>query len=446
MKRRWIQAACMSACLLLIWASPVRSEDQGPGSLDLASALEMARENNEDLAILAEHVKQSKALSIQVLSGMLPWITATASVGFTEEVVFGSGDEARVVIPGTDWGWGGSVTLTLVDPSVYPALVSSTKNVKASKSIFEQGVEDTLYYTAQAYVTAVFAEAAVKVRQRELETRQQNLDEVRARLEADEALLLDVSRAELQVLESQQALEAARVDAVLAMDSLCLLMGQEPGTPYSLAPMDGSVLDVPTAPPTEAELSAQLEKAQEQRDDLDALDLTVQAYKAQKLSSWFGLLPTLSFSATYDQGPESFRSPDGINWMVTFNMTWVLLDGGYTAGKIKQSSSQMLEAELSYKKTQKEVDSQVRTAWLLFDLAITNRDTAIKKLQVAEKSWEMAHEKYQAGLLSSLEVEASMDDLAEAEMQLLGHEMNLQLAWMEYLRASGQFTEVFGLT
>ncbi len=436
--------ALVAAGLCAVFATSAAGQET-PGSLTLEQALAMAREGNQDLGILAEHLEKSEAVRVQVLSGMLPWITASASVGFAQEVTMSTSGGTNVIVPGTDWGFGGKVSLALLHPSLYPALVASGKSVKASSMLLDHGTEQVLYATAQSYVTAAFADAAVVVRTLQLETREKRLEEVEARLEADDALLLDVSRAELQLLQSKKALETARVDAMLAMDALCLIMGQKPGTSYKLAPLQGTAAAAPEVPPTEVEMQAQLEEASGNRSDLDALELAVEAAKAQKLSSWFGLLPALSVSASYDKGPESFRAPDGVSWTVSFNMTWVLLDGGYTAGKILEQSSETEEALLSFEKAGNTVESEVRAAWLLFGLAITNRDTAIKELEVSGKVVEMAEEKYKAGLASGLEVDDALDELAVAEMGLLGQEMNLQLAWMEYLRASGQFEEVFGI-
>jgi outer membrane protein TolC len=429
------------ACALALASPPASGADEdAPAPLTLSEALAMAEEQNEQIAILAERVEQAKAVRLKVLSGLLPWLTASASYGFTEEVTFGAGEETRVVVPGESWSWGGSASLTFVNPSVYPSVVASSKNVSAQEQLLEHGQEQILYSTAQAYVTAVFAQTAVEVRQAELSTREQNLEEVRARLQADEALLLDLSRAELLVLESRKALETARVDAVLAMDALCVLLGQDPGTRYALSPLE---VGPPAGP--EGLDGPEVEAALEQRSDLEALDLSLAAARAESLSAWFALIPTLSLSASYEQGPESFRSPDGDTWMVTFNLSWTLFDGGYTAGQILESTSQAAETLLELEQADKQVKAEVREAWLRFELAITNRDTAVKAYEVADETWKMVDEKYGAGLATGLEVQAALDDLAGAEMALLGEEMNLQLAWMEYLRASGQFAEVFDL-
>jgi outer membrane protein TolC len=439
---RRTRAASLAAALCLV--AVARDAGAGEATLTLAEALERASDANEDVAILAEHVTQAKTVRLQVLSGLLPWLTASANLGFTDEVVMETGGgESRVIVPGTDWGWGGSLSLKLVDLGLIPTAIAASKGVKAQKALLEHGTSEILFATAQAFVTALFARTAVSVREREVETRQGRLEEVEARKQADQALELDLKRAELQVLEARQALEASRVDAVLALDALCLLMGEEPGTSYVLAPLDAGVVPAPEQVPQEAEMLDELEEALEHRADLEALALELSAAGATRTASWLDLLPTLSFSASYDQGPESFRSPEGYTWYVSFNMSWTIFDGAYTAAKIKESHSKASEALLELGKSEKSIKSEVRSAWLKFNLGITNRDTAFKQLEVASKAYEMAEERYRAGLATGLEVDDALDGLAEAEIGLLGQEMNLQLAWLDYLRSSGQFDTFF---
>jgi outer membrane protein TolC len=413
-------------------------------ALTFEQALAMAGSANEDVAMLKEHVKQARGIRLQVLSGLLPWLSASASIGFTEEVSLEmGGGESRVVVPGEDWGWGGMVSLQLVNLAIVPSVYAADKGVDAAEALEAHGTEGVLFATAQSYVTALFADAAVTVRERELETRHKRLEEVEARMQAEQALALDLKRAELQVLEAQQALESARVDAILAMDALCLLVGEEPGTVFELAPLETSTAAAPQGAPSEAEVAGEIEEALDDRADLEAQQLALKSAKAEKVAGWFSLLPTLSISASYDQGPESFRAPEGSTWMVAFSMTWSIFDGGYTAGKIMENTSKTSEALLELAQSEKEIKGEVRSTWLLFRLGLANRDTAVKQLEVAADAYEMAEERYRAGVATGLEVDDALDALALAEMGLLGQEMNLQLAWLAYLRASGQFSDIF---
>jgi outer membrane protein TolC len=432
------------ALLVLALAPPARASGK---ALTFEQALEMAGSANEDVAMLGEHVKQARAIRLQVLSGLLPWLSASASIGFTEEVSLEmGGGESRVVVPGEDWGWGGVVSLQLVNLALVPSVYAADKGVDAAEALEAHGTEGVLFATAQSYVTALFADAAVAVRERELETRNKRLEEVEARMQAEQALALDLKRAELQVLEAQQVLESARVDAILAMDALCLLLGEEPGTVFTLAPLETSVAAAPQGAPSEAEVAGEIDQALEERADLEAQQLALKSAKAEKVAGWFSLLPTLSVSASYDQGPESFRAPEGSTWMVSFNMTWSIFDGGYTAGKIMENTSKSSEALLELAQFEKEIKGEVRSTWLLFRLGLANRDTAAKQLEVAADAYEMAEERYRAGVATGLEVDDALDALALAEMGLLGQEMNLQLAWLAYLRASGQFSDIFEVT
>jgi outer membrane protein TolC len=434
-----LRAAAALAVAAVLASGPTLAS----GTLTLEQAIESAVENNEDVQILEEHVVKARAVRLQVLSGLLPWLGATASYGFTEEVALDmGGGESRVVVPGKDWGWGVSASLKLLNLGLIPSVSAAGKGVEAADALLEYGRDEVAYATAQAYVTVLFARAAVEVKERLLETRAKRREEVEELLGADEALVLDLKRAELQELQAQQSLEAARVDVDLALDALCLIMGEKPGGEYDLAPLEQSVT-LPATAPDEQQMLVDIDEALEERDDLEAKALALSSAKSSKVSGWLDLLPTLSFSATYDQGPKSFRAPNGFTWYVSFNMSWTLFDGGYTAGKIKEASATAAEALLDVTKAGKEVESEVRSAWLLFKLGLTNRETAAKQLEVASAGYEMAEERYKAGLATGLEVEDALDALAEAEMGLLGQEMSLELAWLGYLRASGQFGEFF---
>ena len=417
----------------------------GGGQITIIEAMERALEGNEDVGILGEKVKQASAVRVQVLSGLLPWVNASGHYGFEKEVkiVLGSSGETTTIQPATTWGYGGQISMAILDASLFPALAAAGKTKKATELLLVSGKESVLVATAQAYVTLLFAGEAVALREAELETREAHRDEVAARLQADEALALDLKRAELDVLDARAALASARVDRALALDALCALMGDDPATPWEPVDLAATFPPPPPAPLTETDLASGMESGLSGSPAIEAQDLFKSASKLHAVSGGLSFLPSISLGASWDKGPSSFRSPDGTSWAVTFNLSWTLFDGGLTVGKVMEGVSQAAEAVLETEKTTKAQKALVHAAWLRFNLALENRDTAAERLDVARETRSMAEERYAAGLATGLEVEDALDACASAAMGLAGEEMNLTLAWLDYLVASGQFTSFF---
>jgi outer membrane protein TolC len=441
-RRAAVQVIAAVALLMPLPAAAADGEPGGP--INIVEAMERARDRNEDVAILAEHVKQAGAVRVEILSGMLPLLTASASYGFNKEVKKEiGGGESMLIQPGESWSLGGQASIGLLDPSLFPSLAAAGKTKKASEALLEAGEEEVLHATAQAYVTALFAEEAVLVRERELVTRKAHRDRVEALLAADEALALDLKRAELDVLSAESALASARVDVSLAMDALSALMGDDPGTPWQLAPLSASLPPPPVAPLSPDEMADGTKAGIAGSPGLAAQELLQASTKLHAVSGGLSILPKLSLVAAYDKMPSSFRSPDGYTWSVTFNLSWTLFDGGLTAASVKEGLSKATEAMLEKEKAEKALKAGVHSAWLKFNLALQNRDTAAERLDVAVQAKEMAEERYAAGLATGLEVDDALDALAASDLGLVGEEMNVTLAWLEYLRSSGQFMEFF---
>ncbi len=416
---------------------PAAGEPKG-GDISIVEAMQRALDHNEDIGILAEHVKQASAVRVQVLSGLLPWIQASGHYGFEKEV----STEIGVIQPATAWGYGGQISMGLLDPSLFPALAAAGKTKKATGLLLESGKESILVATAQAYVTLLFAREAVSLREAELATREAHRDDVAARLEADEALALDLKRAELDVLDARSALASARVDQAPALDAPCAPLGDDPRTPWSAVSLATTFPPPPDSPLTDSDLASGTESGLDS-PALAAQDLMLQSSKLHSISGGLSFLPSVAIVASYDKGPKSFRSPDGSSWAVTFNLSWTLFDGGKTVGKVMEGVSKASEALLETSKMETSQKAAVHASWLRFNLALENRDTAAQRVDLALASRQMAEERYAAGLATGLEVEDALDAYAAASMGLAGEEMNLTLAWLDYLVASGQFMEFF---
>ena len=250
------------------------------------------------------------------------------------------------------------------------------------------------------------------------------LDNARTRFAAGAVTKVDVDRAELALVRSQQAeREAAlgREQSYRALSTLIQAQGDfrvQPPPP-------------PAGPPPVGDLNAVLHL----RPEFRALEASVQSSAAQSRAYAWRWSPGLSaFGNARVFNYQNFARQQHA-WAVGMQLDWVIFDGGARNAQKALAAAQAAEAQA--------LSDSIRD-----DLANGKSALATKTQarQAAERSVELAREtidlvrtQYEAGSVTQVDLLSAQDNLVAAEEALAQAHFDVALADLTLRRAAGTF-------
>lgn len=425
-----------SCCLVFLLAAPGlagQSHPAPPVTLSLDQALARGLLANPLLGRQRAEVTAAQALKKGTLSQILPRLTATGGlIRNSKEVSFGSGEDARTVLPENDW----NARLVLQQP-VFAGLREQRAYQQSKEAVrsAEQGLraaEDRLLLgVARDYLQVVQGDLLVGVERQAEELARRRLAQARDLLEAGEVTRVDVLRAEADVAAAERAVALAERDRGVAAGQLRVdlalegeLVVQEP------------TLDVPE-PPGEAEL---LERAERARGDLQqaAIGVHVAQLEVSKQKGFW--LPVITADAGWVWQATSFPSDRYGFAALRFNVP--LWQSGEVQSRVALARERLRQAELALEDARLRVREDVRRAQL--DAATARRYLKLAQDQLAasQAEYDQVFELYRSQEATSLDAQSSETSLNEARRAVVNGRLASALAVLEIWFAAGDLKSV----
>lgn len=130
-------------------------------------------------------------------------------------------------------------------------LIQAERDLVYAARAFERFRRDFVVDIASQYFNLLQTAASIRNQQEQLENLRDTLERQRARQEAGEIALFELSITESSVLSANNRLQGAFESYIVALDSFKIRLGLDPSTPVALAPLTLELND-PVATPTEA--------------------------------------------------------------------------------------------------------------------------------------------------------------------------------------------------
>ncbi len=440
--------------------------------LSLQDALSQAAQENLDLASGRARLEQARAQQRQALAGYLPHLSVGGSytLNSTEaEIALPTGYLIRDVgapqgppfdpsrEPGVDNPPGAQTPLVMVPesfteltvqrrhqlaaqadfrqvifaPTLWANIVAAGKATKMAELRFEHSRQELLYGVAQAWFAAAGLRETALVQERLLQTVRQQADNAKVRVQAGAAPKLDALRAEIDLAQSEQDLERTRLAYESARSSLATLLGRAPDFEV---PPTGQLPPPAEPPPSEETLPQAVE-----RSDVQAARVQQDLAESARRGALGSYLPTLSFSARYQiANVEGFAGrPD--TWALTLGANWTLWDGGVREAQLREARAALVEAETGVRAARLRAEDELRRAYLEVQSARANQAKALRQVELARESLQLARTAWEAGAGTSLDVSLATSALLGAELSLLGEKVSAHLATLQVLKAAGAF-------
>ena len=439
-------------------------------ALSLDDALALARTHNRDLRAARARLDESATSIEQARVALLPTISAqgkythnykdvtlnlaeftTATTDLANTIVASSGNpmenaaisafqrqlsaataaQAPIVIqPSEQLNAVLNASVPLIAPSSYYALHAAKLSQRASESNFAVTEATVLLSVAQAFYTAAGTDELLLARQHGVTVAQETYEHAKARVAADLANQVDVTRAETALVRAQQdQLEADNARAA-AYRGLATLLGTHDAFVVQTSPSQGDA---------QPGLADQVAGAIKQRPELAADRATVDAADANVTAGALRWSPTLSAFGNVQAFNYTGFSGDRYSWAVGLQLDWVLYDGGARDAQRHLASAQSREAQSKFELEADTIADEVANARGTLATKRHAVEAATHAVELARETLRLVTAQYEAGTTQQLDLLQAQDSVVGAEVSAAQAHFDLALADLQLRRAAGTF-------
>lgn len=301
-------------------------------------------------------------------------------------------------------------------------------------------------------IRSAFLDAQEALEARRLEESLTGLQEVSRDIAERRFRLAQVDRpdllgARLDFVEQENQLEESRAAYSTALLGLRNAIGDPDLGPFEIEPDSLRIFD-PTALDTEAIVASAVEAGPDVRVSSLEVELAEQDVSLNRVQ-W---LPTLQLSASTGRRELSREAgtaflqpiPDG-EWDRTLGFTLSFPDlGTYfrrsAAGR--REAVEVRNARASLRETRLQVEADVRGSLLELETQHRRLDVQDRRAELARERLALQQERYRLGQIDYLELQSSVETVADAERQALGARYAFERALIELERALGSPLEL----
>jgi outer membrane protein TolC len=397
---------------------------QGPSSLGLEQAIQLAVQNNLTTLLAHEREREAEGLKDQSRAGLLPNVSATAyQANLTQNLA------ALGFQPGTFPG----ITRTFIGPfnnfdararlvqSIFS--LSAIRNFQAGKAgvrvaELQEGLarEQVATFTALTYLEALRSGREVEAAQADVDLAQALLKLAQDQHTAGVATGVDVTRAETRLARERVRLLQAQTASEQAVLNLQRVVGLPLGAPLTLA----DPLRFREQPLLSVE--AAVAEAGQTRPEVRIAEAQASLAGLEKRATRAELLPSVDFVGDYGVSGITPTNTDLPTRRVAVQLNVPVFNGGLTRGRIEAAASRERQAELELGSIRGQVEEDVRLAFSALRTTAEQVAAAGQSVTLAERELEMARDRFRAGVGDNVEVvtaQASLSDARSAEVTAL---------------------------
>jgi outer membrane protein TolC len=341
---------------------------------------------------------------------------------------FGSGNV--IVQRGEQLDFVLSGTIPLLVPWAYPMLNAARATEDAGRANQAVTEATVLLATAQAYYAAAGADEVVEARLHAIAVQQKALDNAKARLEAGVVNRVEVTRAELQLLRSQQALLETQDQQAAGYRALATIMNMH--EPVHVQP-GGELAQRDEDPQALADGALRL------RPEFPALKKTIDSYRLTANANLWRWAPTVSAFGNLRAFNTPGFSGDNYAWAVGLQLDWVLYDGGVRDAQRALATAQRRENEAKLDLLRDQVRDDVLNAERALKTKRSALETAKRSVQLSKDTLDLVQVQHDAGTATQLDLLTAQDNLVAAEVAVAQARFDLSQGALQLQRLAGTF-------
>lgn len=344
---------------------------------------------------------------------VLPRVNITGSlIRNSEEVTFGSAEDSRTILPGTDW----STRITLQQP-VYAGrrefrLYNQSKEGITLARDGQQATRDRIALRVIAdYAAAVQAQALIEVERQAAELAVKRIAQAQALFDAGEVTRVDVLRAQTAHKAALRRVSSAEAEAIAARSRLRMDLAIDGGD-RELGDLDQETeIGLPVLAPDILEARALV------RPEIKQAETNVRIADLEVLKQKGAYLPVVTADFGYIRQKSSF--PSDRYGYAALRFTVPLFQGGEVGARTRVAAARLHQAEVSLAEARRQAAEDVSQALALLETARRSKGLADEQVKAAEAEYAQARDLYEQREVTALDVEAAESALSEARRALI---------------------------
>jgi len=415
--------------------APVPAE-AAPPKLTLRAALERAFALSPASLRAVDEIEAAEAQRVATKSLVLPRINITGSlIKNSEEVTFGSTEDSRTILPGTDW----NARVTLQQPIYagrreFRLYYQSREGVSLARD-GQRLTRDRLALRVIAdYAAAVQAQALIDVERQAASLAEGRIVQAQSLFDAGEVTRVDVLRAQTAHKAALRRVASAEAEGIQARSRLRMALAIDGGD-VELGALDAiAEIGLPV-------LGAEtLEARALTRAEVKQAETNVRIADLEVLKQKGAYLPVLTADMGYIRQKSSFPS-DSYGY-AALRVTVPVFQGGEVGARIRIAAARLRQAEVTLAETRRQASEDVRQALALLEAARKTKSLADDQVKAAEAEYAQARDLYEQREATALDLEAAESALSEARRALIQGRFAVLSAEASAWLAAGSLADV----
>lgn len=383
----------------------------GSVSANAASLLDIYQLALEhDAQLEAEYAGYQAGLEVKYMSraGLLPQIDGSASYTTSEtETTNFINPDASGTFEQNSSSWQVSLNQPLFNMASWYNYKRGAVLSERAEALFGAAQQDLILRVAEAYFNVLRAAANLETALAEEKAFNQQLEQTRQRYEVGLTAITEVHEAQAVYDTANATALQARGNLGIAFEALEVLTGQNHD---QVAPLEE---DFVVTSPIPAERHAWVEFALQNNYSLKAARLAAEASRQNAKASTAQHLPTLSGSASYNEGAQDgtqyFGQPvpqdsesEGYSFGLSLNVP--LFSGGRVSSQRRQAHAESLQARSQMQFTQRNIVQTTRALHLSVDIGVSQIQARKQAIISSESALEATQAGYEVGTRNLVEV------------------------------------------
>lgn len=411
--------------------------------LTLEKALSLARSANPALDQAEARIAQARAALMESRAAFWPRVDVSLEYlrGDAPSAYLFKTIDARQLPPGVDFNepgrfdnWETAVQAHLNlyaggrDKLRYEQAQLGLEQARSARAALANQLDATVIDT---YLALLTAQTLVEIAHQSLALveREINLAEVRfsggSLLRAD-LLSLQVRRAEAQSEIIRAGSHQQRLQAALAV-----LLDRDAHAPLEIVAGEFSY-DRPH------DYGQALERALVQRSELTGARHSLQSARLVQNVARSEYRPRLDLEARlYHDDPDLDYNAERLNWTLGVRLSWEIFSGFATSAREDSARGQIQESLAAERRLRRDIELQVREAWLGVEEAAARQAVTVAAVVQAEEAFSLVQTRFAGGA-------AEVTRYLEAELSLNRSRMAAAAAERDHLRALAELARALG--
>jgi outer membrane protein TolC len=285
--------------------------------------------------------------------------------------------------------------------------------------------QDIILNTKTSYINYLDKQNAVQTYKSAYNLFQEQYEDSKNRYEEGLIAKNDLLQVQVNMSSAKQNIVKAMGDLKVAKYSLSNILGG----------LDLSSTNIQKLADTKLLKSNYEPKFLENRSELQALKMNIEAIKQQKKSVKSSYYPKLDASLSHNKYYEDISSNEDQN-IASLSASWNLYNGGYDESQGNIYRTRYLKSKTQLAKTKLDIKLQYENAVSNLEVAIDNLATATLSLELATENYSIVRNRFDEGISTST-------DLTDANYLLTQSKQGINRAYFDKYLAIATLDRIF---